>query len=178
MRKQKPVALYVFTIFVIVVGSLYLYTRPGSIETLYDFADLNDIDMVGASVRVYEGDLNQTLYATDWFQPGQAEYDELMQLLRESTFQRSLKTLKPLPEVRQSPHLQPGMYVLEVYYHNDVNGFLLQSFYGETTICFYDHSLGEQYINIANESDWEQTCFDFVMEHGAKQETIIMDIAA
>ena len=175
MRKQKPIALYVASILIIIVGALYLYTRPGQIEMLYDFADLDDIDMVGASVRVYEGEMEQTNYATQWFQPGSPEYDELMDLLRNTTFQRTLKTLTPLPEVRQSPHLQPGMYVLEVMYHNDVNGFVLQSFYGETTIRFYDASLGEQYINIENESHWEQTCFDFVMEHGSKQDRIVVE---
>jgi len=177
MRKQKPVALYVLSILAIIFGALYLYTRPGTIEELYDFVDLNDIDMVGGYVRVYEGDSENSFYTTQWFQPGSPEYGELMDLLRQTTFQRTLKTLTPLPETRVSPHLQPGMFTLEILYHNDVNGFALQSFYGETTIGFYDESLGVQYITIENESQWEQAIYDFVMEHGEKQEEITLDTA-
>ena len=177
MRKEKPVALYIVSFLIIIFGTLYLYTRPGDIESLYDFVDLNDIDMVGGYVRIFDGEGDEHV-STQWFQPGSREYDEMMDLLRQTTFKRTMKTLTPLPETRVSPHLQPGMFTLEIMYHNEANGFVLQSFYGETTIRFYDTSLGEQYINIENESQWEQTVYDFVMEHGSEQETGTLDTAA
>jgi len=180
MRKQKPVALYVASILIIIFGALYLYTRPGTVEELYDFVDLSKIDMAAAVVRVYDAqDKELDPYQTKWFQPGDEQFDELMEMLRETTFQRTLKTLTPLPETRVT-RMEDGMRTVEVtFHHEDCNecGFMLRSYYGETTICFDDKALGEQYITIEDQAAWEQQHIDFIMEHGAYSPPVMMDTA-
>jgi len=181
MRKQKPVALYVASILIIIVGALYLYTRPGTIEELYDFVDLDKIDMAAAVVRIYDGeDKEHDPYQTKWFQPGNEQFDELMDMLRGTTFQRTLKTLTPLPETRVT-RMEDGMQTVEVlFHHEDCNecGFILRSYYGETTIRFDDKALGEQYITIEDQAAWAQWHVDFVMEHGSYSPPAVMDMQA
>ena len=165
MRKQKPVALYIVSILIIIFGSLYLYTRPGTIEELYDFIDLDNISMAAAQATVHTADGEET-NATKFYGHGEEQYDQLMEMVRNMTFKRTLRTLKPLPEVRTAPEIQSGMYHLTARYFNEDDGFDLHLFYDELTITCYTDNLTEEYIAVVEPDTWAQDYLDFVLESG------------
>ena len=177
MGKQKPVALYNFAILAIILGSLYLYTRPGTLDTLHDFINFEEVEMAGGSVHLYNGE-DTIHYTTQWFLPGEPEYDRLLALVKDTEFNRSIKTLTPLPEVRRSPRLEEGMYCMEVMFSHEDGGFILRDYYGELTIQFMDKGMSEEYIYVDDLSAWSTACRDLILEIGHEQESIVVDTAA
>lgn len=174
---MKKKHLFLLIPLLLLCGFLY-WSRPGTIGELYPSVNMDQMEFAGGYVRIYEGrDLDQTFVSTRWFPESSAEFKRFMEVVENTTFRRSIKSLLPSPGTRRSPPLQEGMYVAEISFRDsDMEiGFDLQDFYGDITIRLHRGDVREESITIVDNDAWSAACRDLILALGSEQESLQID---
>ena len=175
---MKKKHLFLLIPLLLLCGFLY-WSRSGTIGELYPSVDMEQMEWSGGYVRIYEGHgLDQTFLSTRWFPAGSEEFEQFMEVVENTTFRRSIKSLLPSPGTRRSPPLQEGMYVAEISFRDsDMEiGFDLQDFYGDISIRLHRGDVRKESITIVDNDTWSAACRDLILALGSEQKSLQIDI--
>ena len=156
MKNCKKVILLLLLAFFSVLALFYRRSLP--LEKIFPTLDLSQCTRITLQGEFYKKSPRESIAYHRAFGPGEEEFDQLLSLLKQANFRRSLWGLLPGKGTRSHP-IQTGDLQWEIHCLFPDSSLRVQNFFGDFTLNFKETS---SLPVLPASSQWADAVTDFL----------------